>query len=142
MRKDLFVSVIVAVIVACFVLAVPVNAEEKEIKIGMLYPLSGPISSLGKLSVNGHKFAVDQINAQGGIKSLGGAKIKLVIADTEGNCVQDRHGQQRRGQSLLRNQCAWDCGYADRFAVRGHFHVASHSHDFLFDIRGQYSLHD
>jgi len=84
MRKDLFVSVITVVIVACFVLAAPANAEEKEIKIGMLYPVSGPISSLGKLCVNGHKFAVDQINAQGGIKSLGGAKIKLIIADTEG----------------------------------------------------------
>ena len=30
----------------------------------------------------GMQIAVDQINREGGIKSMGGAKLKLVIADT------------------------------------------------------------
>ena len=68
---------------ATAILSGPVFAAE-EIKVGLIYPTTGPAASIGQLCVKGHKFAVDQINAQGGIKSLGGAKIKLVIADTEG----------------------------------------------------------
>jgi len=79
-----FVSVIFCTLCLMPALFSPANAEPKEIKVGLLYPVSGPIASLGQLCVNGHKFAVDQINDQGGIKSLGGAKIKLIIANTEG----------------------------------------------------------
>lgn len=56
----------------------------QEIKIGILEPLSGPLAPLGQSELNGHKFAAEEINAAGGIKSLGGAQIRLVIADTRG----------------------------------------------------------
>ena len=89
MRRYLFLGTIVTLSVilmfsVSFIFSVPAFAAAKEIKIGLIYPVSGPIASIGKLCVNGHEFAVNQINAQGGIKSLGGAKIKLIIADTEG----------------------------------------------------------
>jgi len=82
-RSSITLTLIV-IFSAAVILSLPASAAEKEIKVGLLYPVSGPVSSIGQLCVNGHKFAVDKINAQGGIKSLGGAKIKLVIADTEG----------------------------------------------------------
>ena len=73
----------VLILVASLTLAGPAAAAD-EIKVGLIYPLSGPIASIGELCLNGHKFAVDEMNTQGGIKSMGGAKIKLIIADTEG----------------------------------------------------------
>ena len=55
-----------------------------EIKIGTLYPVSGDLAKLGEQCVNGVKLAVDEINAAGGIKSMGGAKLTLVEADSQG----------------------------------------------------------
>jgi branched-chain amino acid transport system substrate-binding protein len=55
-----------------------------EVKIGTLYPVSGDLAKLGEQCLNGVKLAVDEINAAGGIKSMGGAKIALVEADSQG----------------------------------------------------------
>ncbi len=55
-----------------------------EIKIGTLYPVSGELAKLGHECLSGVKMAVDEINAAGGIKSMGGAKLKLVEADSQG----------------------------------------------------------
>lgn len=59
------------------------QSQPKEIKIGLLYCMSGPLASIARLCVNGHELALEEINAKGGIKSLGGAKLKFVIGDTE-----------------------------------------------------------
>jgi len=59
-----------------------VNAQEKEIVIGAPNSLTGGLGEVGARGTWGMQIAVDQINADGGIKSLGGAKLKLVIADT------------------------------------------------------------
>ena len=55
-----------------------------EIKIGTLYPVTGDLAKLGQECVNGVKLAVDEINAAGGIKSMNGAKLDLVEADSQG----------------------------------------------------------
>lgn len=52
------------------------------IKIGIVVPLSGQLASYGKGAKAGIKFVTKQINSAGGIKSLDGRKIKLVVADT------------------------------------------------------------
>jgi len=54
------------------------------IKIGTLYPVTGDLAKLGQECVNAVKLAVDEVNAAGGIKSMGGAKIQLVEADSQG----------------------------------------------------------
>jgi len=59
-------------------------AELKEVLIGNLHPLSGPIAPIGLQNSWGIKMAVEEINASGGIKSLGGAKFTVIDADTEG----------------------------------------------------------
>lgn len=59
-------------------------AEVKTIKIGALYPLSGELAKLGEDVRNGLALAIEEINAAGGIKSLGGAKIELVFGDSQG----------------------------------------------------------
>jgi branched-chain amino acid transport system substrate-binding protein len=58
--------------------AAPVN-------VALIFPLSGPNASVGEQSVNGAKLAAEEINQAGGIKSLGGAQLKLIVADSTNN---------------------------------------------------------
>ncbi|MBO0750578.1 MAG: ABC transporter substrate-binding protein [Bradyrhizobiaceae bacterium] len=55
--------------------------ETKPVNVGVIFPLSGANAQFGINSRNGIQFAADDINAAGGIKALGGAKINLVVAD-------------------------------------------------------------
>ncbi len=55
----------------------------EEVEIGVIYPMSGPSGPFGKSGMRGWDIAVDEINEAGGIKSLGGAKLKTVLRDTE-----------------------------------------------------------
>jgi branched-chain amino acid transport system substrate-binding protein len=61
-----------------------VKAEPKEIIIGHIHPLSGFLAFDGQGLENGVKLAIQEINDAGGIKSMGGAKLKLMAADSEG----------------------------------------------------------
>ena len=54
----------------------------KPVKIVGAWPLTVPFANNGKASLDGANFAVKKINAAGGIKSLGGAKLELVQVDT------------------------------------------------------------
>jgi branched-chain amino acid transport system substrate-binding protein len=60
------------------------GGDVSEIKIGTLYPVSGDLAKLGDQCLSGVKLAVEEINAAGGIKSMGGAKLTLVEADSQG----------------------------------------------------------
>lgn len=59
-----------------------VLAKENAINVGVILPLSGANAQFGINSRQGIELVVDEINAAGGIKSLGGAKINLIIADS------------------------------------------------------------
>lgn len=63
--------------------AMPASAADP-VKIGVVLPLSGPNAQFGQGSLSGIKQAAEQINAAGGIKSLDGALIELVVADVPG----------------------------------------------------------
>jgi len=57
----------------------------KTVKIGVIMPLSGQLSLDGTHEANGVKMAVEDINAQGGIKVGGEAyKIELLVYDDQG----------------------------------------------------------
>ncbi len=57
------------------------NAQGKAINIGAILPLSGANAQFGINSRNAIELVVDEINAAGGIKALGGAKFNLIVAD-------------------------------------------------------------
>lgn len=59
------------------------RAQAPEIKIASIQPVTGVISDIGISMRRGNQLAVDEINAKGGIKSKGGAKLKLLLADSE-----------------------------------------------------------
>ena len=48
-------------------------ATDNVVKVGNIIPLSGPSASVGQQGKNAREMAVEEINAAGGIKSLGGA---------------------------------------------------------------------
>lgn len=64
-----------------FVALASISHAADVVKIGFVNNLSGPISQAGTNSLNGAQIAVEAINAAGGIKSLGGAKLELVPVD-------------------------------------------------------------
>jgi branched-chain amino acid transport system substrate-binding protein len=57
---------------------------EQEVLIGMVQPMTGALAVIGQSAKRGHEFAVERINASGGIKSLGGAKLVLLPGDSQG----------------------------------------------------------
>lgn len=59
------------------------SAQDKVVKVGNIIPLSGPSASVGQQGKNAREMAVEEINAAGGIKSLGGAKLVMLYADSE-----------------------------------------------------------
>src|SRR5687768_14545806 len=59
------------------------RAQPKEILIGETHPLTGGLAREGNLGKQGIELAVNEINAAGGIKSMGGARIKLMVLDNE-----------------------------------------------------------
>ncbi|MFZ5912325.1 MAG: ABC transporter substrate-binding protein [Chloroflexota bacterium] len=63
----------------------PKPASVDVVRVGVLYPLSGDLASTGQDNQNGAVLAAEEINAAGGIQSLGGAKLELVFGDTQGN---------------------------------------------------------
>jgi branched-chain amino acid transport system substrate-binding protein len=59
------------------------RAQGKEVKLGYILPVTGPLAFEAQLALNGLQLAVDEVNAAGGIKSLGGAKLVLLPGDTQ-----------------------------------------------------------
>lgn len=53
------------------------------LKVGVLVPMTGATAGDGARLLKAHELAAKQINAAGGIAGLGGAKIELVVADTQ-----------------------------------------------------------
>src|SRR5277367_2473520 len=59
------------------------RAQGAAVKIGVLHPVSGALSYSGQQGRLGATIAIDDINAAGGIKALGGAKIEAVLGDAQ-----------------------------------------------------------
>jgi len=57
------------------------GAKPKEILIGSLHPITGPVAYDGTSIANGFQLAIEQKNAAGGIKSMGGAKLRVILED-------------------------------------------------------------
>ncbi|MGH7306383.1 MAG: hypothetical protein ACRELZ_24150 [Candidatus Rokuibacteriota bacterium] len=88
------------VVALAFALVVPVlfirqAPTADDVKIALVTPLSGRWARHGQLEKMGADMAIEEINSQGGIKALGGAKIVLREADA---------GDERRLTILLVEQ--------------------------------------
>jgi branched-chain amino acid transport system substrate-binding protein len=89
------IAAALAAVAAASVFSPQVMGQAKEIKVAMVAPISGPWARPGQLIQMGAQMAVDEINASGGIKSIGGAKLKLVIADAGDSAEKAKNAAQR-----------------------------------------------
>ncbi len=96
-RLDFTKATIVAVIVGAvlFMGFGMARAQPPEVKIGVIYPLSGPVAHAGQMAKDAVSLCVDYVNNKypdlpipigkwEGIPGLKGAKIKLIFADHRG----------------------------------------------------------
>ncbi|HEX4328079.1 MAG TPA: ABC transporter substrate-binding protein [Burkholderiales bacterium] len=66
--------------------ALPLGARAQgapAIKVGVLHPVTGALAYSGNLSRLGAQIAIDEINAAGGIKGMGGAKLQALLGDAQ-----------------------------------------------------------
>lgn len=85
-------------LVAAFAIAglsTAASAQPAEIVIGAPNAMTGSFGEAGRRVVTGLQVAVEQINREGGIKSMGGAKLKVVPVDTSDNPTQAASVTQR-----------------------------------------------
>ena len=61
----------------------PLRAQPRPFKIGVVHPITGPLAEPGQACRAGAQMAADAINAAGGIKALGGARLELLLGDTQ-----------------------------------------------------------
>jgi branched-chain amino acid transport system substrate-binding protein len=83
-RRRAMTGGIAALIVAPFVIRHGF-AQSSAVNIGVIQPLSGANAQFGINCRNGIELVADTINATGGIKALGGAKINLIVSDATSN---------------------------------------------------------
>ncbi|MGY4290358.1 ABC-type branched-subunit amino acid transport system substrate-binding protein [Bradyrhizobium sp. LM2.7] len=69
--------------------------QPAEVKVGLLVPISGLYARPGTVMREGAEMAVDHINAQGGVKALGGARLKLVVLDSGDTTEKAKNAAQR-----------------------------------------------
>jgi branched-chain amino acid transport system substrate-binding protein len=81
-RLSRLVSLVLALLMLSPMAVVPTAAlAAEDFKIALVVPLSGRWARQGQLKKMGAEMAIEEINNQGGIKALGGAKIVLREAD-------------------------------------------------------------
>ncbi len=91
-------------------LPTPARAQAKDVEIALIAPLSGPWARQGYLVRAGAEMAVDDVNNSGGVKTLGGAKLKLVVADAGDNPEKAKNAAQRlvsQYPDLVAGEGAW-----------------------------------
>lgn len=81
---------------AMLALAAPgVAAQPKEVEVGLIAPMSGPWARQGQVMKMAADLAIESINRQGGIKSMGGAKLKLAVFDAGDTVEKAKNAAQR-----------------------------------------------
>src|SRR6516162_4558127 len=66
------------------------SAAADTINIGGLYPVTGSFAQIGQGCVAAAKLAVQMVNDAGGIKSLGGAKLNLIVSGVQSDTTVTR----------------------------------------------------
>jgi branched-chain amino acid transport system substrate-binding protein len=100
-RRSALGGVAAALLFVCAVMAGAAHAADaKDVKIALIAPMSGPMARQGELMRKGAELGIEDINAQGGVKALGGAKLSLVVEDAGDTVETAKNAAQR----LVANQ--------------------------------------
>jgi len=88
-------TVATGVLTAYGVTAFKAKAAPAAVNIGGLYPVTGSFGQIGQACVNAAKLAVQMVNSAGGIKSLGGAPLNLILSDVQSDTTVTRTETER-----------------------------------------------
>jgi branched-chain amino acid transport system substrate-binding protein len=69
---------------------ISISRAAETVNIGALYPVTGSLAQIGLGCVNAAKLATQMVNDAGGIKSLGGAKLNLIVSDIQSDTTVTR----------------------------------------------------
>ncbi|MDJ0271118.1 MAG: ABC transporter substrate-binding protein [Candidatus Caldarchaeum sp.] len=91
MKRSVLVAIVAVIVVAAvaasagFLFLSQQSLGVSEVKIGALVPLTGPFAVYGAYTLDGMRFAVEEINARGGVL---GARVVLVEADEKNDAKE------------------------------------------------------
>jgi len=116
-RRGIIIVLISVVILGGFLLGYKTKqaiTAVPDIKIACVFPLSGAFSRNGNLSVQGAKAAMGWVNDNGGIKSLGGAKLVPVVGDCGSTVEGTANAMERicRDPGIVMATGAWASSFS------------------------------
>jgi branched-chain amino acid transport system substrate-binding protein len=94
-RRDMLKTTGAAALVAGLGAPRVLAQTPQEIEVGLIVPLSGIYARPGQVMRMGAELGIEDINAQGGIKALGGAKLKMVLVDSGDSTEKAKNSAQR-----------------------------------------------
>src|SRR5476651_1203544 len=95
-RRDFLKKAAGGVVATAAFGAIPLRGWAADpVNIGALYPSTGSMAQIGQACVVAAKLAVEMVNNAGGIKSLGGAKLNLIISDVQSDTTVTRTETER-----------------------------------------------
>lgn len=80
MKKKRLIGGLCVLWISSVLFLLPALAQEKPVKLGVLFIMSGPMGGYGKHGMQAVQLAVDEINARGGIL---GRKVEALFEDTK-----------------------------------------------------------
>jgi branched-chain amino acid transport system substrate-binding protein len=89
-RRDFLIKTGGALAVAAIASPPILTRAGETVNIGALYPTTGSMAQIGVGCVAAAKLAVEMVNDAGGIKSLGGAKLNLIVSDVQSDTTVTR----------------------------------------------------
>ncbi|MEO6023097.1 MAG: ABC transporter substrate-binding protein [Burkholderiales bacterium] len=143
MRHTIFATftktLVCAVLIAAMTTA---HAQTKEVEVGLIAPMSGPWARQGQVKKLAAHMAIKAINEQGGIKSMNGAKMKLLVFDA-GESVEKAKNAAQRMVAEAPNLVAATGAYLSSFTLavtevteRAQLPVVTFSYSDLITSRG------
>ena len=84
-KKPLFIATFLAAGLGALILGIASAQAAPQVLIGFVLPLTNSSAETGKQIRLGAEIAAEEINRKGGVASLGGATLELIIEDSETN---------------------------------------------------------
>ncbi len=114
-------------------LAMPayLRAQAPAIKVGIIQPVTGALAQDGEFGRMGAEMALNEINAAGGIKSMGGARLEMVFGDARSN---PEAGTQEVEKLQAEGVCAIVGGFASPICLAATQAAARYNLPYIVDV--------
>lgn len=107
------------------------RAQTAAVKVGVLQPVTGALANDGDLGRLGAELAINEINAAGGIRSLGGAKLEMLFGDARST---PEAGTQEVERMQAEGACAIVGGFASPICLAASQAAARYDLPYLVDV--------